>query len=262
MTLASDILCVSYQPGVLAMQGPMDDLSTHRHHALQVIPEPQSGDLIEVNGEPVRHRQPLVILPDIPHRYCSADGCVLLINAESHLAQDLKARASATQGPSGDKGANIASEFVLPGPPEPFREFATLIRQFVQYYAPDSCLQVHADSAFENLFSQVQVRAISGEMAGVDLHWAASQVHLSESRFMHRFKEFSGIPWRPFLLWFRLLSAALQMRTGKELTDVALAAGFSDSAHFSRTFKANFGIAPSRVLKNSRFIQSARVTSG
>jgi AraC-like DNA-binding protein len=35
---------------------------------------------------------------------------------------------------------------------------------------------------------------------------------------------------------------------GKTLTEAAYGAGFSDSAHFSRVFKAMFGIAPSLLF--------------
>jgi AraC-like DNA-binding protein len=39
------------------------------------------------------------------------------------------------------------------------------------------------------------------------------------------------------------------------LTEAADAAGFADSAHFSRTFRAMFGLTPSQILKRSKSVQ-------
>jgi AraC-like DNA-binding protein len=37
-------------------------------------------------------------------------------------------------------------------------------------------------------------------------------------------------------------------KRGANATEAAVEAGFSDGAHLSRTFKATFGLSPSRVL--------------
>ena len=76
----------------------------------------------------------------------------------------------------------------------------------------------------------------------------AQRVGLSEDRFMHVFKSEMGLPVRRYLLWLRLHQAARLMTDGVTLTEAAHAAGFSDSAHMSRTFKDNFGVPPSSFL--------------
>ncbi len=68
---------------------------------------------------------------------------------------------------------------------------------------------------------------------------------ISEDRLIRLFKENLGIPLRRYLLWVRILKAAKLLKEGKNLTEVAHSAGFSDSAHFTRTFKENFGFVPS-----------------
>ena len=74
------------------------------------------------------------------------------------------------------------------------------------------------------------------------------QVGLSPSRFAHLFREHAGMPLRPYLRWLRLQSALVGLARGCNLTEAAYAAGFSDSAHLSRTFRRTFGIAPSVLL--------------
>lgn len=84
----------------------------------------------------------------------------------------------------------------------------------------------------------------------------AARVHLSPSRFMHLFSEQIGIPVRKYILWQRLRRVLLLLAAGSHnLTRAAHKAGFTDSSHMNRTFSTMFGITPSKIFKNSRFIQ-------
>ncbi len=74
---------------------------------------------------------------------------------------------------------------------------------------------------------------------------------LSPSRMQHLFKQQLGIPVRKYILWTRLRYALNLALSGKSLTEVAHQSGFSDSAHFSRTFKSMFGVAPSSLMSTS-----------
>ncbi|TGN18006.1 helix-turn-helix transcriptional regulator [Leptospira idonii] len=76
----------------------------------------------------------------------------------------------------------------------------------------------------------------------------AKEVDLSKDRLMHLFKENFGLPLRQYLLWLRLHEAAKMLQSGGNLTEASHAAGFSDQAHLSRTFKKMFGVQPSRFL--------------
>ncbi len=84
----------------------------------------------------------------------------------------------------------------------------------------------------------------------------SSEVHLSESRLAHLFKQQVGIPVRRYLMWLRLMDAIEWAFAGHSLTDASAHAGFSDSAHFSRTFQAMFGLQPSLVVQHSQFVQA------
>ncbi|TGL76672.1 helix-turn-helix domain-containing protein, partial [Leptospira yasudae] len=53
----------------------------------------------------------------------------------------------------------------------------------------------------------------------------------------------------------RILEAAKLLKDGKSITEAAHAAGFSDSAHFTRTFKENFGFVPSLFFGHLKSIE-------
>jgi AraC-like DNA-binding protein len=62
--------------------------------------------------------------------------------------------------------------------------------------------------------------------------------------------EETGLPFRTYVLWLRLIRAADAHAGGLSLTEAAQDAGFADSAHLSRTFKRMFGI-PAAALEMS-----------
>jgi AraC-like DNA-binding protein len=83
----------------------------------------------------------------------------------------------------------------------------------------------------------------------------AQSVYLSEDRFLHLFKEQLGLPLRQYILYQRVMTAILEYLRGKNLTHAAYLAGFSDSAHFTRTFVAMNGFKPSQLAKHKEMVQ-------
>ncbi len=76
----------------------------------------------------------------------------------------------------------------------------------------------------------------------------ASFVNLSVPRLVQIFKKQTGVPMRRYRLWHRLYVTAVRMGNGSSLTEAALIAGFTDSAHFSHTFKSMLGMSASTML--------------
>jgi AraC-like DNA-binding protein len=77
----------------------------------------------------------------------------------------------------------------------------------------------------------------------------ADAIHLSPERFRHLFLKETGIRFRPYVLWLRLEVAVASYAAGNSLTEASYTGGFADSAHFSRTFKRMFGVAPISVQR-------------
>jgi AraC-like DNA-binding protein len=78
---------------------------------------------------------------------------------------------------------------------------------------------------------------------------AAAGVYLSPERLRHLFVEETGLAFKTYLLWRRLVRALDHYATGASLTEAAHAAGFADSAHFSRAFKRTFGLPATTLTR-------------
>lgn len=83
----------------------------------------------------------------------------------------------------------------------------------------------------------------------------AQTVNLSEGRLRHLFREELGVTIQQYWIGHRLLVAIRRFNSDEFLTEIAHDAGFADLAHFSRAFRASFGMTPSLAAKDSRSVQ-------
>jgi len=252
-------LDILLRAGVIAIRGQISDLNWHSHHAIQLMLGADSNVYLENTNksghqlEITLAQQDLVIIgSDISHRVESEYCLVLLIEAESHLASVLSDSFLADeQHTQLIKLADQSAQEVLTEQDLNWPNIESLLNNLVK----QPCLQRHYSARIKQLLDLIDQAEQEQQLHTLNLDWALDIIALSSSRFLHLFKDELGLPWRRYLLWRRLLAAVRYASQGDSLTHCAHAAGFSDSAHLSRVFKANFGINPKSVMKNSQFIQ-------
>lgn len=107
----------------------------------------------------------------------------------------------------------------------------------------------HIDTATDDRVAQAlqQLRQADEATPGAPAALARATA-LSGSRLRHLFTTESGVAMRRYRVWRRLISASREALAGQSLTQAAAAAGFCDQAHFTRSFRAMFGLPPSAVL--------------
>jgi AraC family transcriptional regulator len=87
----------------------------------------------------------------------------------------------------------------------------------------------------------------------ISLQALASMVGLSRFHFTRAFKQSEGVTPHRFLLQCRVKRVQdLLATTELSLSQIALAAGFSDQSHCSRRFRELVGITPSRYRWSTR----------
>lgn len=86
-----------------------------------------------------------------------------------------------------------------------------------------------------------QVLALLRANSEYSVSQLAAAVGLSFSRMSHLFTESMGMSLRSYQLWLKVHAALTSLSRHQRLTDVAIAAGFSDLAHFSRVILQAFG---------------------
>jgi AraC-like DNA-binding protein len=170
------------------------------------------------------------------------DVLIAFVDPESELGAALAERTE----------SNIAP--VAPGTIAKWRaqlgEPASLTAARVEPWVTQTLLRDRRPPSLDYRVKRV-MRALPSRLAegeAVSLDAVAASVGLSPSRFMHVFTTSAGVPLRPYILWLRLQCGAGELARGTSVADAAHAAGFSDAAHFTRTFRRMIGATPRQVL--------------
>jgi AraC-like DNA-binding protein len=100
------------------------------------------------------------------------------------------------------------------------------------------------------------VKAIAqiGRFAGepVTAESCAVEVALSPSRFLHLFKEETGISFRSFRAWKRARHLLHFANQDLNLAHLAQEIGYPDSTHFSHSIRRFYGLKPRAIFSGSR----------
>lgn len=226
--------------GIVIIYGASIDASSHAHHAIQVV-WPKERALCLFEGQEVSG--PLIINSDVAHQLQMKEGWILLVEPTSNLGMELSQTLA---------GQPFKTSDFLFTPTYPFSQEGDLPQLLAPLFhelklkTSFSLMNqsMVADKRIQKLLLELQ-QCLAGECLK-PTHWRASEVAqtlaLSESRFLHLFREELGIPWRPYLLWCRMTCAMQAILNHSSATDAAHIAGFSDSAHLSRTFRKTFGM--------------------
>lgn len=92
-------------------------------------------------------------------------------------------------------------------------------------------------------------------MHPLNVQTLANRIGLDRSYFTALFKERTGFPPSQYLLRLRMEKAAMLMvKRGERPTTVGASVGYPDPFHFSKTFKAYFGLSPREYIKKHQVL--------
>ena len=95
-----------------------------------------------------------------------------------------------------------------------------------------------------------QIERFSGEP--VTAASCAAEAGLSASRFLHLFKQETGISFRSFRAWKRARHLLHFANQDLNLAHLAQDIGYPDSTHFSHSIRRFYGLKPRAIFSGSR----------
>jgi AraC-like DNA-binding protein len=108
-----------------------------------------------------------------------------------------------------------------------------------------------------------QITRFSGEPATASS--CATEAGLSASRFLHLFKQETGISFRSFRAWKRARHLLHYANQDLNLAHLAQDIGYPDSTHFSHSIRRFYGLKPRAIFSGSRDLaiyRSGQATEG
>ena len=97
------------------------------------------------------------------------------------------------------------------------------------------------------------LHALLRENPDCSLGEIARRLNVSYTAASHLFARRVGLPLRTYQHWIKCMRATQHFRAAIPLTEIAQLAGFTDSAHLSRTWQRRFGMPPS-YLRDDRHV--------
>jgi AraC-like DNA-binding protein len=104
--------------------------------------------------------------------------------------------------------------------------------------------------------AQAASRIRDDPAAAISSRELAAEAGLSESRFLHLFRDELGTSVRRYRMWVRLTHAGRAIAAGDNLTTAAMKAGFASPSHLADRFKATFGLSASQLLTTGLMVRT------
>lgn len=232
--------------------------SRHRHHAVQIsVALAQQPFRMRLEQGAWQEYRGVIIRPDAEHEFDSGGVAVanLFLDVESADYRVILQAQSAG-------GIEVGRSVAVP------QELLQALRLFhagesAMATAPELCTRIVEAFLGRTLARReidprvARVLELIGKEPAqkIRVERLANAVALSPSRLAHLFAEQVGVPIRRYRLWRAIREAIRLCLGGASLTEAAHATGFSDSAHFSNSFRDLFGMTPSLLLSQQAAVE-------
>lgn len=236
--------------GAVLYIGTVVDTAFHKHPAIQITISLENKFAIHFKQDTVTTDM-IILNSNTEHKLIGRDGiqALILIEPESVYSSFLKKHIGKNEYLLLEMKNHIISslntinenDFSLTG----------LIKKLCLTLDDSPAMKVIHDNRINEIINFIE----SIDEKKITVRELASHVSLSESRLQHLFKSQTGISIKKYLQWKRLIDGVAVIIGGKDFTYSSHEAGFSDSAHMSRTFKESIGLNLSEIFHSSRSVQ-------
>lgn len=222
----------------------------HAHHAVQLVWVRDGSLRVGLGARSARGRA-FLVPGNVEHSFEAEGQTLALMLFERHGPRGSALHRLALARAGEDLGQQLDA-VTFPSLSSPADEMSSFAERVVDALGADrerSPLSPHTRRALEYIESTLE--------GTPRLRDVALQIGTSETRLTHVFTREVGLPFRRYVLWARIKRAVEAVRHGSTATHAASVAGFADSAHLARTFRAMFGMPPSKVLPQLEVVGAA-----
>ena len=221
------------------------DPHKHRHAAAHVLISADGDMEVTANGEKLICSG--VMIPSGVSHTVNTGGSNALVFLYDSTSNEAKNISKVKEIPKDICDTVVGSYFAFDSDKdrEEFEKAlskALLINNFVSHSMDERIL-----SAIEYIRSHLSEQITCREVADA--------VFLSQGRFSHLFRKCVGMTFASFLVYQRLMFSYAEIIKGASITDAAIRAGFSSSAHFADVNRRVFGLSASSITSDLQYIK-------
>lgn len=218
-----------YAEYLVAYRGAAGDNSDHAHATLQISWGLKDALVLETGEGVIADSGPIVVRPGLQHRLHATPGVLLmLVEPQSAPARFILDRL-------GSNGAGPMPD-LFPDDLPRVRDLRRIAETVMQIGGGGAC---HLDPRLARALAFLGQVPLKGAISA-----AAEEAGLSQSRLRTLANEGLGVPLSKWLLWAAVRRAGTALVEGASLADAAVAGGFADQAHYTRTLRNLMGVTP------------------
>lgn len=228
--------------------GQFNNNHPHKHYALQISIASESELEITDDQENKRTFESCFINSNVTHCFYAREiSLIILINPISAIGHQLSNSYSTEDITELKTEVGIKLKSVFDDYLNAKIQFQELVKDINACLTNFKCsceLENHVQD--DRIYKAIQHLEQNFERI-VSLKEIAEFSFLSETRFQHLFKEKTRLNFRRYQLWNKLVKS-LPFLQNHSITHTAHHFGFTDSSHYTRTFKETFGLSPKILL--------------
>jgi len=225
-----------------------DNPVMHRHMAAHIIISINGKMCVESDG--VEYQCHGVMLPSGTLHSVNTYGkpaLVFLYDCTTDIAKQIQT-ISYVSGDCCQKIVESYTNFENACTSDDYRRFERYVLAQLGFASMSACVRD------ERILSAMEyIRSMASE--NLSCKTVADTVCLSQSRFSHLFKEQVGMTFAAYLIYQRIMCVYALLLQGKAITEAALEAGFSSSAHFADVNRRIFGLPASTITCDLVFVK-------
>jgi AraC-like DNA-binding protein len=224
--------------------GELNDNITHKHYAIQISISVGSKIKLKIKGEKEISNHSFILDSNIDHKLsCTSKQLTLLINPVSTVGYYLK--LNVVNGSYIEFNSVLLNQLIkvflaFENKHTTFRSVCSDVSKILVSYQ-DEC-QGEFFLGDKRIADAIRYMNTNFEKV-LSVEEVAAECFLSPSRFLHLFKEETNSTFRRYQLWNKLMKS-LPFLINNTIIDTAHMFGFSDSSHYTNTFKETFGVTP------------------
>jgi AraC-like DNA-binding protein len=204
------------------------------HIALHCNPVPcviagRRGALSVISGNDVVTGDVVFIRPGIAHRVACTGGGINAIYLDGLVGSGETPCAQRLHGPLADIAVDALFRI---------SDAESELRQRLAHAATP--VPQPLGGIIETIVGEPMLRLSQADLA--------RRLDMERTSALRAFKAATGMTFRHFKQWSALQHAARRIGAGELVRTAAMDAGFADTAHLSRTFRASFGLTPSEAI--------------
>lgn len=220
----------------------------HKHYAIQISIAVNDSLVITNSNNEAYSYSSCLIKSNVPHKLsCSDNQLLILVNPSSSFGHYLTQEISEDISVFNHTLSTRLKTYI-----QQYTEGEISIKMFNEQVKKSIQSFNCACNDFNHFNDKRIYKALQYIEANYDrvvsLDEVASACYLSPSRFLHLFKDKTGITFRRAQLWVKV-TKSFKSLPKQSITQTAHQYGFTDSAHYSKIFKQNFGFSPKMFLK-------------